>query len=205
MSDVSHLSDTRVRILDAADTLFRRYGYQKTTMGDLAKVCGMSPANLYRFFANKSAIVEEMCTRLLAESDRALEAIAFDKTSADDRILRMIKHINWYTRECVLENSQMNDLVMAALSEHWGAIEKHLFRIRALFRKVIADGIAEGTYPPQDLDNAAGCLHTAITKFGHPMLVAMDAQMCDLAVSVEEMGAFVLRALRQPVPPSTAA
>ncbi len=41
------------RILDAAERLFRHYGYSKTTVADVARDLGMSPANIYRFFASR--------------------------------------------------------------------------------------------------------------------------------------------------------
>ena len=43
-------TDTRERILEVAERLFRQLGYQKTTVGDIAKELHMSPANVYRFF-----------------------------------------------------------------------------------------------------------------------------------------------------------
>ena len=49
-------SDTRERILEVAERLFRLIGYQKTTVGDIAKELRMSPANVYRFFESKKAI-----------------------------------------------------------------------------------------------------------------------------------------------------
>ncbi len=48
--------DTRERILVVAERLFRELGYQKTTVGDIAKALHMSPANVYRFFDSKKAI-----------------------------------------------------------------------------------------------------------------------------------------------------
>ena len=45
--------DTRDRILEVAERLFRQIGYQKTTVGDIAKELRMSPANVYRFFESK--------------------------------------------------------------------------------------------------------------------------------------------------------
>ena len=45
--------DTRERILVMAERLFRELGYQKTTVGDIAKELHMSPANVYRFFESK--------------------------------------------------------------------------------------------------------------------------------------------------------
>ena len=53
------------RILDSAEKLFRHYGYAKTNVADIAKDLGMSPANIYRFFASKVEIHQAICARLL--------------------------------------------------------------------------------------------------------------------------------------------
>ncbi len=59
--------DTRARIMETADALFRRMGFAKTAVADIAAELGMSPANVYRFFPSKNAIVEAICQRCLAE------------------------------------------------------------------------------------------------------------------------------------------
>ena len=57
--------DRKDRILDAAERCFVRTGFHKATMQDVAAECGMSPGNLYRYFAAKDDIVAG-----LAERDR---------------------------------------------------------------------------------------------------------------------------------------
>ena len=47
--------DRRARILDAAERCFVRSGFHRTTMQDVAAEAGMSPGNLYRYFASKEA------------------------------------------------------------------------------------------------------------------------------------------------------
>jgi len=59
--------DTRARIMDTAEALFRRLGYAKTAVADIAAELKMSPANVYRFFPSKDAIVEAIYQRCLAE------------------------------------------------------------------------------------------------------------------------------------------
>ena len=53
--------DTRARIIETAEALFRRLGFAKTAVADIAGELGMSPANVYRFFPSKNAIVEAIC------------------------------------------------------------------------------------------------------------------------------------------------
>ncbi|MBR7551869.1 helix-turn-helix transcriptional regulator, partial [Mycobacterium tuberculosis] len=55
--------DTRSRIMIEAERLFRHFGYNKTTVADIAREMGMSPANIYRFFASKAALMEAMAER----------------------------------------------------------------------------------------------------------------------------------------------
>ena len=59
--------DTATRVLDVADRLFRHYGWEKTTVADIARELGMSPANVYRFFPSKAAINEAIAERMLSE------------------------------------------------------------------------------------------------------------------------------------------
>lgn len=56
-------SERRTQILDAAERRFSRAGFHRTTMQDVAAEAGMSPGNLYRYFASKDALVVGLCER----------------------------------------------------------------------------------------------------------------------------------------------
>jgi len=56
------------RILEAATAVFFRYGYKRTTMGDLAKAAGLSRPALYLRFCNKERIFEAACRQIMARS-----------------------------------------------------------------------------------------------------------------------------------------
>ncbi len=55
--------DRREQILAAAERMFSRAGFHRTTMQDVAAEAGMSPGNLYRYFASKDALVAGLCER----------------------------------------------------------------------------------------------------------------------------------------------
>ena len=69
-------TDTRERILEVAERLFRQIGYQKTTVADIAKELRMSPANVYRFFDSKKAIHEGVARGLMGGVEQAAQTIA---------------------------------------------------------------------------------------------------------------------------------
>lgn len=57
------LSERHIRILDAAERVFARAGFHAATMNDVAGEAGMSPGNIYRYFASKDAIIAGMAER----------------------------------------------------------------------------------------------------------------------------------------------
>ena len=54
--------DTRTKILQAALQLFAKRGFDGTTTKDLAKSAGVAEGTLFRYFANKKAILVEVAT-----------------------------------------------------------------------------------------------------------------------------------------------
>src|SRR5262249_56455638 len=90
--------DTRTRIVETADALFRRLGFAKTAVADIAAELRMSPANVYRFFPSKTAIVQAICQRCLSEVEEAACAIARSKAPVAQRSERLILHSWPYTK-----------------------------------------------------------------------------------------------------------
>jgi AcrR family transcriptional regulator len=66
--------DVRDQIVLAATQHFRLYGYEKTTVSDLAKAIGFSKAYIYKFFESKQAIGELICANCLREIETDVRA-----------------------------------------------------------------------------------------------------------------------------------
>lgn len=54
-------ADTRAKILEAAREMFAQQGYEATTMRAIADAIAYTPTALYHHFANKQALVAELC------------------------------------------------------------------------------------------------------------------------------------------------
>ena len=66
--------EVRDRIVDAAEVVFAADGFRGATMAKIAKQAGLSTGNLYRYFANKEVLFEEMLgDDFVAEFERLLE------------------------------------------------------------------------------------------------------------------------------------
>lgn len=168
--------DTRSRIVEAADTLFRRLGFAKTAVADIAAELKMSPANVYRFFASKNAIVEAICQRCLGELDAKAWAVARSPGSAAERIERLFLEILAYHKENLLTDQKVNDLVMVAMEHSWDAIRAHKEAIRMVVEKILREGIAAGEFEPVDPATTSGLMMRSMVHFCHPVLLAQLLQ-----------------------------
>jgi AcrR family transcriptional regulator len=62
-------------ILDAAETVFARMGYQEATTNHIAAQAEISPGSLYQFFSNKEEIAQALATRYTEELQQAYNTI----------------------------------------------------------------------------------------------------------------------------------
>jgi AcrR family transcriptional regulator len=188
--------DTRARIVDTADTLFRRLGFAKTAVADIAAELKMSPANVYRFFSSKHAIVEAICQRCLSQLEDKAWAVARSRGSAADRLERLFLEILTYHKENLLTDQRVNDMVLVALERNWDAILAHKEAIRGVVEKVIRDGIAAGEFDPVDAGDTARLIMRSMVHFCHPLLLAQCLQDGeDVEAGSRASMRFLLRAI----------
>jgi len=188
--------DTRERIMETAETLFRRLGYAKTTVADIATELRMSPANVYRFFPSKTAIVQAICQRCLNELDEKVWTIARSKGSASERLERLELEVFAYHKENLLEEQKVNDIVMIAMEESWDAIMAHKERIRSVIELILRDGIESGEFEKVDPRETSVMIMRAYVSYCHPVLLAQGLQEgLDLETEARSLIRFLLRAI----------
>ncbi len=186
-------ADTRERILVTAERLFREIGYQKTTVGDIAKVLRMSPANVYRFFDSKKAIHEGVARGLMGEVESAARAIATKREPVASRLRELLTTIHRMNSERYVGDSKLHEMVEVAMEESWDVCVSHMERITETIAGVIAEGAASGEFEAPDVPVAAMCSCTALMRFFHPQMIAQSANKP--GPSLDQMIDFILSAL----------
>ena len=164
--------ETRERILTVADDLFRTLGYGKTTVADIARDSGMSPANVYRFFDSKSDVVGEIAVRWLSETDDRLRTIAKGPGSAADRLRQVIIARHEEMRDRYTHEQRVHELCALVIKEHWPVVERHIAHFTGTIEVILRDGIATGEFRDMDAATTARLIKTAVIKFCHPILIA---------------------------------
>jgi AcrR family transcriptional regulator len=188
--------DTRARIMAAAEALFRRLGFAKTTVADIAAELEMSPANVYRFFASKSAIVEAICKHCLSDVEEKAWTVARSKAPAAARMERMILEILAYHKENFVTERRVNELVVAAIEASWDTIRAHKQTMHNVAELILRDGIAAGEFEPVDPRETAELIMRSVVVFTHPLLVGQCLEEGqDLEAEARASIRFLLRAI----------
>jgi AcrR family transcriptional regulator len=189
--------ETRLRIMDVAEEQFRRVGYAKTAVADIAEALDMSPANIYRFFASKSAINEAICLRILGEEHTMIDEIVAAKQPAADRLKRLIVELHRFNRSRFIGERRVHDMVEAAMEENWGAVEAHLRFVVERFGMIITDGVRAGEFEPCDVPTTALTIKNCCSAILHPMMIAECVRHGrDMEEHAERISSFVVNALK---------
>ena len=186
-------SDTRERILEVAERLFREIGYQKTTVADIAKLLRMSPANVYRFFNSKKAIHEGVARSLMGEVEVEAQRIADAPGPAAPRLRELLKTVHRMNSERYVGNSKLHEMVAVAMEESWEVCVAHIQRVTENIGAVIGQGMVSGEFEKSDVMLAALCTCTAMVRFFHPQIIAQSAHKP--GPSIDQMIDFVLAGL----------
>jgi AcrR family transcriptional regulator len=185
---------TRCRIVETAEQLFKQIGFQKTTVADIAKKLGMSSANVYRFFDSKKAINESVALRLTSEVEEACRKIAAERTSPSDRLQKILQTIHTMNSARYVQDVRMHEMVTAAMRESWHVVGQHIANVDQIVSDVLQQGVASGEFAPCDLEITARCICTSMMRFSHPGAM-IECQNMPLP-TVEQMTQFVLKALK---------
>ncbi len=172
----------RAVILDAAESVFTRKGFEVATMQDVAAACSMSAGNLYRYFPSKSAIISG-----LVERDRAGMASEFVELSKQPDQLEGFERLGRaYIRDEVSRKAPLTLEIWAAASRqpelrgHCIAMENAITaHMREFLSRTAAQGNMASGVDPDLVTHLVIALvqamfHDAVMKPGHDIERDMD-------------------------------
>lgn len=83
--------ETGLKILNAALALFRRQGFDRTTMRDIAQEAGVATGAAYYYYPSKEAIVMDFYQRSSVEMQPKIEAALLDERGLESRLRELIR------------------------------------------------------------------------------------------------------------------
>ncbi len=158
--------DVKARILIAAQARFERYGFNKTTMAEIAGDCNMSAANLYRYFNSKGAIAASGAARWFGDAERLIAAAGrSDDASPRDRLLAVVHTKLRLVADVVARHPHLDELVGHMCAERPDLIADHLRAVQSVIADVLRDGVGAGLFDVPDIDATAATILVATQVF----------------------------------------
>jgi AcrR family transcriptional regulator len=161
--------ERKAEILDAAEELFKRKGYEAATISDIIEKLGVARGTVYYHFKSKEDVMDALIERTSAQLFKAAQAKADDKSiPVLDRFYQTLLALNAHTNDSAefaqeIMHKTQNDLL------HQKNHETMMKGIPPILIGIVEDGIAEGLfdtpYPHESLEMIVAHINTIFDDY----------------------------------------
>lgn len=184
----------REQIVDAAYEHFGHYGYEKTTVAELAKAIGFSKAYIYKFFDSKQAIGEVICANRLDMIMAAVNAAIADAPSASEKLRRLFRALTEAGSELFFHERKLYDIAAVAARDKWPSTERYSERLLKLIESIVVEGRKAGEFERKTpLDEATLAIYMVMCPFINPVQLQYNLEAAPTAAVV--LSSLILRSL----------
>ncbi|MFK2904938.1 TetR/AcrR family transcriptional regulator [Dyella ginsengisoli] len=186
--------DVRTQIVEAATEHFGHYGYEKTTVSDLAKTIGFSKAYIYKFFDSKQAIGEVICANRLSMIMQGVDEALSEAPTASERLRRMFGALVEGGTTLFFHERKLYDIAAAAASGPWPSVRTYEDQIRKLVAQVILEGRESGEFERKTpLDETTNAIYLVMRPYVDPLLLQYNLDLATEATG--QLSSLILRSL----------
>lgn len=186
--------EVRDQIVIAATEHFSRYGYEKTTVSDLAKAIGFSKAYIYKFFESKQAIGEAICANCLRQIETEVRAAVDEAERPPEKLRRMFKALVESSLRLFFQDRKLFEIAASAATENWQAARAYDGRIQELLQDILQQGRQSGDFERKTpLDEAVMAIHLVMRPYLNPLLLQHGLDYTDEAPLL--LSSLILRSL----------
>ncbi len=184
----------RQQIVEAADEHFSHFGYDKTTVSDLAKAIGFSKAYIYKFFDSKQAIGEAICSQTLNKIIAAVDETVAGVTSPTEKFRRVFKTLVGTSVSLVFNDRKLYDIAAHAAGEGWPSVCAYAERIRQILTEIVREGREAGEFERKTpLDETVHAIYLVMHPYVNPLLLQHNLDLVEEAPT--QLSNLVLRSL----------
>lgn len=186
--------DVREQIVSAAKEHFSRYGYEKTTVSDLAKAVGFSKAYIYKFFESKQVIGEMICSNCLIEMEAEIRQAVADAERPPEKLRRLFKAVLTSTLRLLSEDRKLYEIAISASMERWQATLTYEQRIHQLLIDILEAGRQTGDFERKTpLDETGAAIFLIMRPYLNPLLLQHSLEQAETAPG--QLASLALRSL----------
>jgi len=180
MNQPNEKDEVREAIIGAAALVFRKYGFRKTTMDEIALAAHKAKSSLYYYFNSKEEVFQAVVEKE-ALSLRGNLSIAVNALNDPREKIKAYISVRMQSRE------ELSNLYDAMQNEHLAHFD-FIGRIRekqdkeeiVMMQNILIDGVARKTFQVEDTELAAIAIVIAIKGLEIPLLTTNRIENIDL-------------------------
>ncbi|HRD72701.1 MAG TPA: TetR/AcrR family transcriptional regulator [Aquimonas sp.] len=186
--------EVRSQIVAAATEHFSRYGYEKTTVSDLAKAIGFSKAYIYKFFESKQAVGEVICGNCLGQIESEVKAAIALTDQPPEKLRRMFKTLVESSLRLFFQDRRLYEIAASAATGRWQTTLAYETRIQDLLRDILQQGRQTGDFERKTpLDEAVQAIYLVMRPYLNPLILQYSFDAVEEAPG--KLSSLVLRSL----------
>jgi AcrR family transcriptional regulator len=184
----------RQQIVAAADEHFSHYGYDKTTVSDLAKAIGFSKAYIYKFFDSKQAIGEAICAKCLSKIIAAADEAVAGAITPTEKFRQLFKVLVATSVNLVFNDRKLHDIAAHGAGERWPSVCAYAEHIRQILTEIVREGRELGEFERKTpLDETVNVIYLVMHPYVNPLLLQYNLDLVEEAPT--QLSNLVLRSL----------
>jgi AcrR family transcriptional regulator len=128
------------RLLQAAASLFKEKGYERTTVRDLGKAVGIQSGSLFHHYPNKEAILRAVMEETILLNTELMKAALANSNNPKEKVLALI--------QCELESVLgETGAAMTVLVYEWRSLkeenQQHILKLRSIYENLWISALSE--------------------------------------------------------------
>lgn len=184
----------RQQIVAAADEHFSHYGYDKTTVSDLAKAIGFSKAYIYKFFDSKQAIGEAICAQCLSKIIAAADEAVAGAITPTEKFRQLFKVLVATSVNLVFNDRKLHDIAAHGAGERWPSVRAYAEHIQQILTEIVREGRELGEFERKTpLDETVHVIYLVMHPYVNPLLLQYNLDLVEEAPT--QLSNLVLRSL----------
>jgi len=152
-------------ILDTAKKMFARYGLQKTSLEEMARMARVAKATLYNYFENKNEVYLEVLRREIADVIKQVSLSVEQEVSPVDKLRAFVQAKFRYMKDAInilnLDREGIDKLLPKTAKIHDSLFKKEVEIIHCILDR----GVNEGVFRIKDVFLTAQAIDYALKGF----------------------------------------
>ncbi|MCL6517014.1 TetR/AcrR family transcriptional regulator [Alicyclobacillus sp.] len=147
IKDAQLLAERRAVLCRVAARLFRKKGYDRTTIPEIAQEAGMSVGSIYRYVRRKEDIIYLLYHEVVGQLEKNVYRICQERLPPEEKLLRFIdayyRHID--TNRDALHVGLRD---MGLFEGFRDLLQQQESRTLACIERILQDGVEQGVFAP---------------------------------------------------------